>query len=826
MLKITVYDKELDLPEGFSMEVEDTNPIYNERGSQSVPATVPATPRNLRLLAFPTRVDSGTDPASPLREAEVCDGPYIRRGLLNITSAGRSEGITFNIGFDNSTAYQKWSSKKLSELSTLPVVEGSQVGYENSVDGIIDYMTALYKSANPKTAPLAVFPVAIGREEYTDSSDSSKKATVYWEMLNVPTKVNGQTSLRQPSTLRRILDGTPTDVTVPYGYGLSPFVRVWKILNLIFEDLGVTLDNPLKNDPEFNRLVILNNAADAICTGVIRYADLMPDCTVAEFLDSLWAKFGLVYNIDYNTARASMKFLRDIIREPAALELLNLASGNELITYESPKYVKITAKTGLEGAEPPVERFEDFAKGLDIRGVHLGADVSDWTFTPNGTTGGRWSGDVRDDWWEAEEPDPGDIEQPEPGDDEDREETPAPWDDRDDYADYYSAPARTKSAGTESAKNSNTFLAHEFVTGNWFKIDSENKKIRQSGSGFFNWDPQPEGCEAFELAPADECVPVMRVNTVGSHSAHEFNSKCPAFLEGARHYHSFIKGNDSDEEGISTPLAFVIAYTFDGSTIGRISPEDDNGAPINLPGGPEPKLTLYYQFADGLFAQFWSGFDEILRHGNRLVELPANADKLPYSGIDMLSPVSIRGIRCLVDGLTYSLPAGNHLDARIKLRTLVTQGRYNISKEQNIPQFNAGARRLAWVLKTETFGQIDPTSAELRAEAARIYCDATAYEPHGTEGDWYEVSAGSAVPDSVKRHSLTWETDTSLIKPTYAGLTLSKTYQAICRYMIYELHDMSVQDGPEDYELLEPALAPINILVPYTVELVAKWVLA
>ena len=51
MIKILIKGEALDLPEGFSMAVEDTNPIFNDQGSQSIPATVPPTRRNNRLTS-------------------------------------------------------------------------------------------------------------------------------------------------------------------------------------------------------------------------------------------------------------------------------------------------------------------------------------------------------------------------------------------------------------------------------------------------------------------------------------------------------------------------------------------------------------------------------------------------------------------------------------------------------------------------------------------------------------------------------------------------------------------------------------------------------
>lgn len=97
MIEIKTGGEALDLPSGFSIEIEDSNPIYNERGSQSVPATVPATRRNCRLLAAPHRIDAGIDPNFPEQSAEVVEGPYTRRGVLNITEAGKKEGITLSL---------------------------------------------------------------------------------------------------------------------------------------------------------------------------------------------------------------------------------------------------------------------------------------------------------------------------------------------------------------------------------------------------------------------------------------------------------------------------------------------------------------------------------------------------------------------------------------------------------------------------------------------------------------------------------------------------------------------------------------------------------
>ena len=124
------------------------------------------------------------------------------------------------------------------------------------------------------------------------------------------------------------------------------------------------LTNPFWQSLELSRLVVLNNSADSVCRGEIRYSDLMPDSTVQDFLNSLWVRFGMVYNIDFNNKTARLELIKDIIRRPGAIDIDNLISGPHKITYEAPQYVKLSAKSSIEGAAPSHERFEDLQKVL------------------------------------------------------------------------------------------------------------------------------------------------------------------------------------------------------------------------------------------------------------------------------------------------------------------------------------------------------------------------------------------------------------------------------------------------------------------------------
>ena len=808
-MEIITKGEPLDLPLGFSIEIEDSNPIYNEYGSQSVPATVPATRRNNRLLSFPARIDTGVDPNNPEYVAAVQDGAYIRRGAMNITEAGKKEGITFNIGFDNSTAYARWQKRRLSELSNLPIYYPQKHEDEYPLDVLFDELYRIYQNPDSQEDDFAVFPLAINNES-TGSEDDKK---IYWEILNLPT----DSGLVQPTRVRRLINDEITEVNVPEGYMVSPFLRVWRILELIFADINLTIvSNPFKIDPELSRLVVLNNAADSCCRGCIRYADLMPDSTVEELMNALWVRFGLVYNINYNTETVRLMLIRDIIRQQEDYTIDYNISGTSNITYEERQYVKLSAKSSIEGAAPSHERFEDFAKGLDVSQVRLGNHVSQWqnSGTPDDP---RWDGDVGNDWNDPDSPD-----YPDP---------PDPWgDDHDEDLDYYAMRSashagvpKIQSNGISETDGSG-FLAREFITGMWYRLDAENGKTRLQSSGFFNWDPQPEGLEPLELSSDDEWVPVIRVSNIGMGTGHSFNDMCPTYLFGARHYHSYIKGSDETEkDGDTTPLAFMFAYTRNNKSFGRLTPEDDNGQKIILDDGTTPTISLLFQFKDGLFNRFWADYDEILRHGNRSVEVAALFNKHDLFHLDVLTPVRVGNIRCLIDTATYSLPSGRDVPVDLRLRTIQTQGIYDIKKEQNVPDFAVAARHLEWRLKSETYGT-SLNTLEIRAAAAAKYCEDTDYQPHGTAGDYYYVGSDGMIFKSMTRTVLTWQQDTTIPEPVVPGQRNRRKYKASIAYIVFEIHDMSLQDEFEDWELEDEPLGEVSVSVEYDVELVARWV--
>lgn len=377
MLKIKTNKGYLDLGGDFTVQIDEKSPVMNDRGSQTVPVTVPCTGNNAKITGFAHRLDMGVKPMNEDQACTVLDGVYKRTGKINIVSAGKKEGITLNIGFDNSEAYSAWKAKKLNAI-TLPVKEYSSV---NSLCAHLQQVLGGYQT------DYAVFQIMTGN----DSKDNQS----YPKYLNYITPVSEGSKVYRLRYQARaetfLVNGTPTAVTLPEGYGVTAFLYVWRVLELVFSEFGYTIiENPFKTDKQLYNLVILNNAADCCVKGKLSYADLMPDCTVEDFLNALYVRFGLVYNVSSDTKTATLRLIRDIVDDVPDIDLSRNLTDEPLITYETARQMKLSAKTSFTGATPSVERFEDYLKDQEVARLAR-VDVSQRVIHLNyEETTGRW----------------------------------------------------------------------------------------------------------------------------------------------------------------------------------------------------------------------------------------------------------------------------------------------------------------------------------------------------------------------------------------------------------------------------------------------------
>ena len=360
----------LDLNPNFTSEMKLTSPIYSHDGSQSISNTLPLTKKNNRLLDFPLKWEN-TNKTLDTFPVIIEDGSFRQSGKLSIHGGSKKEGISFNIGFDEAILYAQVKDKKLSEI-TLPVLEFQGNKISDKVQNIVNTLEHSRNNFSEEN-DLAVFPVVL--------KDDEIKGKRYQYIIN-PVDLIGYNTLQQPIIWRKrtelqVINGEIAYISVPDGYGVVPFIRVWKIIELIFEQLELKItENIFKTHRQLRMLCAIHNCVDSICAGTINYKYLMPDATVIEFIDSLFAKFGSVFFIDSNKKTVKIKLLDDILSSNEYLDLTMKKASGYVWTKIDPKQVKLKLNTGLKDSAPVNENFNDFLK-LYNNAISKIADIND-----------------------------------------------------------------------------------------------------------------------------------------------------------------------------------------------------------------------------------------------------------------------------------------------------------------------------------------------------------------------------------------------------------------------------------------------------------------
>lgn len=338
-----------DIPSGFTLEVNNTSSVFNDIGSKSVTTTIPRTPTNSRLLGYAFRPDIDAKPESKI-PIIIYDSTFMRRGMLYLSSAyNTSKGYGVTLAFAEGIMYEEMKSVKLPALSGLPVVE-------KDYPEMKAYMDNLFVEDNPNSE-LTLFPISLKDETYSDSSSSDK---VNITVLN---DVDPETTntLYWPSKINVVQNNALVPVDVPAGYGVSPFVKVWYILERIFSHFGYDIeDNPFRTDYQLRRLCVLNNVTDSLVMNNIDYSQLLPDITVIDFLKSLKCRFGLVFFVDGDSDTVNMYLLKQIFENNTGRRLDTSSLPD--IDYTEPKQLKLSCAKSLDRSSTEKDTYGEFLK--------------------------------------------------------------------------------------------------------------------------------------------------------------------------------------------------------------------------------------------------------------------------------------------------------------------------------------------------------------------------------------------------------------------------------------------------------------------------------
>jgi hypothetical protein len=299
-MQIKIAKGEFHIPNDFELEIDEVNPLLSQRGSRSVPVSLPGSVHNLFLLDNPERI-AKKNKFKTEYQAVVQHDSFRKTGKQVIFSASK-DGIETAFYFKEGDFYEQIKNVTMQDIFSQITLQ------KDSIQGLISYLDSVMKGSISEN--FSVFPVVTQfdmNDEYTDEEEY-----VRYRMNDVcPSKTH---------VINNVVDNMLTDsdeyedIETPEGYGITVFPKLGWVLDVIFQYFGMDLQPSVwHSDPDFSGLVLLNSTADAIVKGLLNFADVVPNCKVNEFLDCICKKFNCAYEINIEKGSAGFIFLDEVL---------------------------------------------------------------------------------------------------------------------------------------------------------------------------------------------------------------------------------------------------------------------------------------------------------------------------------------------------------------------------------------------------------------------------------------------------------------------------------------------------------------------------------
>lgn len=621
IIRIINTGEVLDLFPKVALENTITSAFLSEDGSKAIPISLPITDKNTRIFAFTKRIDRARKGNKEL-DIIITKGSYSRKGKLYLSSSSNNEwSYSATIAYNEAILYDLQSKLKLTALPNLPV-KVKELGE------LLAEMQDLLVIDDPHN-PLTIFKVELkelGTYTSPDPIMGEREKIAPFTLNNWTQRGNDTAKLEVKTSILYPYDNEPLTIKAARGIGISPFVHVWYVIERIAEHYGYTMgENQLKEDPQLLRLTLLNNTADAIVGGFIDYKQLMPDVTISEFFQFLWARFGARIFIDGNTNTMNIKLVKNAINEKNISRLP--ISGLLNIEHAAPKQLKLTAAKNLENSSTETDSYEEFCTKY------------------NNTIGNYW-----DDAYQEGiggimlDPSRGlyyHIPMAKPSDDNNQaffkpiSSVHFDWDKKDEGLEYteISSPDECLTASWENDDGRTIYYGLDFALRN--STMELNRKMEQRD-------------EANKLAVC---------------------------WDMGQYYYPKANGDRGVEQGWKFGSIFPDLPAFGGAKYYYIDKD-----------GIKFKYALTWIGKDGCFEHFWKEYDAVLRHSGDAVKGKINLQPFELSSLDISKPYIVDNQKILLQDYSYII--GN-VDVERQEFNAITLGLYlpyDLEKEQSHPR--------------------------------------------------------------------------------------------------------------------------------------------
>jgi hypothetical protein len=348
-MEILINGEALEIMPGFSVEIEEYNPFFSEVGAQSLPVQLPYSAHNLALFGHPERI-AHTYKLVLEYEAIIRHGFFHRRGKLVLFSASKSSGIDCTFYMNEGELYSMIKDRQLSDIDFSNYGDYNPDPYSGDsaekAEGWLQHFEDLL-NGRLSDSDYYLFPVCT-------SATSSGSSYVY-EYLN-ELDLSSLDVVRLVGHSERLVN----DVVCPVGYGVTPMLLLNRFLRVLFASFGYDLKSSLfDTDDDLRQIVLLNNNADSICAGKLDYRQLVPSCSIGEFLDTIRNKFCCEFVSDGGSKSVEVRFFESPSTLSPDMDLSGYIVDCMDVSHESFKQLKLSGGTGIAFAQPAGETLEE-----------------------------------------------------------------------------------------------------------------------------------------------------------------------------------------------------------------------------------------------------------------------------------------------------------------------------------------------------------------------------------------------------------------------------------------------------------------------------------
>ena len=402
-MKITNLDKgkTYQLGEGAKLEVERTNPFFNDYGETTTPLDIPASDYNRMILGYPDTF--GLREKMVAANVSIEDGEYFAQCRQIVLSAQHKGNISSSFYINDGSFYSKIQNVKLKSIFKDEMIPGC-----STIDECISFCRSLIGGKNEN---YDIFPVLLTDDSGKDAGYDYKilngwgnqqklpdakywrfKNTGGYEYVAAPDAYDFVTCAGKSNRFQGEFNRTEyvneIPVSLTRGYYISPFIRANYVLKRVFKYFGYDLqENFFTRTEPFTKMVLVNNVIDVMVNGHIRIEDLLPDVSVSDFLSVFRKKFLCEFISDEGTHQASIIFLKDAVGSAPVADLTRQMTEEPTLSYKTASDYKRVVLRAKHQADSDAEDSYDDLKDMLAKNTGAYFDKVDGCFYKDGYSG-------------------------------------------------------------------------------------------------------------------------------------------------------------------------------------------------------------------------------------------------------------------------------------------------------------------------------------------------------------------------------------------------------------------------------------------------------